>query len=201
MLATLGLAKVHWVGTSMGGLIGMALAAQHTSAITRMVLNDVGPVITGASLKRIGEYVGMAPRFPEYAAAEKYIRAVSASFGPLTDAEWKHLTEVSIRRQSDGSYLMAYDPKIGVPFRVASNIGANNDIALWWMWDAIQCPTLLLRGTESDLLLRETAVEMTQRGPKAKLHEFSGIGHAPALLADDHYNSTFWQIPELQFCN
>ncbi|WP_374512681.1 alpha/beta fold hydrolase [Niveibacterium sp.] len=178
LLARSGAESVHWVGTSMGGLIGMAIASQPDSPITRLVLNDVGPVITAASLQRIGDYVGKAPVFPDFAAAEHYIRAVSAPFGPLTDAQWQHLTQTSLRA-CDGGYEMRYDPAIGDVFRAAPVL---EDVDLWPIYDAIRCPTLVLRGAQSDLLTPETHHEMGQRGPKAKLLEVSGVGHAPMLM-------------------
>jgi len=179
LLARSGAASVHWVGTSMGGLIGMLIGSQPDSPIDRLVLNDVGPVITAASLRRIGEYVGRAPVFPDFAAAERYIREVSAPFGPLTDAQWHHLTQTSLRERPGGGYEMRYDPGIGDVFRTAP---ALNDVDLWPIYDAIRCPTLVLRGEDSDLLTPETHREMGRRGPQAKLLEVPGVGHAPALM-------------------
>ena len=179
LIAHLGVSKVDWVGTSMGGLIGMLLAAAPSSPIRKLVLNDVGPVITVESLKRIGSYTGTAPVFPNYAAAEAYIRLVSAPFGPLTDAQWRHLTIHSLRERPDGQYEMGYDPGIGDAFR-NNPIVANVD--LWALYDMIKCPTMLVRGAESDLLTRETAQQMTERGPKAQKFEITGVGHAPVLM-------------------
>jgi pimeloyl-ACP methyl ester carboxylesterase len=180
LIARSGAEQVDWVGTSMGGLIGTLLAAQPNSPIRKLVVNDVGPFIPKASLERIAQYVGSDPRFDNFDQLEMFIRTVSAPFGPLTDAQWRHLTQTSARRHDDGKWGMAYDPGIGVPFRAAIA-----DISLWNFWDQVHCPTLLLRGADSDLLLRDTAAEMTRRGPKAKLVEFAGIGHAPMLMAQD----------------
>lgn len=180
LIARTGADNVDWVGTSMGGLIGMMLAAQPGSPIRRLVVNDVGPFVPKSALERIGLYVGKAPRFDSIEALEQYVRAVSAPFGPLTDAQWHHLAVHSSRRCSDGSFEMAYDRAIATPFS-----GALQDVALWPFWDAIQCPTLVLRGRDSDLLLHDTAQEMTRRGPRARLVEFAGIGHAPMLMAQD----------------
>lgn len=179
LIARLDVERVHWVGTSMGGLIGMTMASQEHSPIERLVLNDVGPLITGASLKRISEYVGKAPRFATMDDAEKYIRLVGAPFGPLSDAQWRHLTVHATRETPEGEVEMAYDPAIGEPFRKAFAFG---NVDLWPIYDAIRCPTLVMRGAESDLLLHETAVEMSQRGPKAQLAEIAGVGHAPMLM-------------------
>jgi pimeloyl-ACP methyl ester carboxylesterase len=182
LIARLDVERVHWVGTSMGGLIGMALAAQKDSPVAKLVLNDAGPVIAHAALVRIGGYLGTDPRFPSVAAAEQVVRAISAPFGPHSDAEWRHLTEILLRRNADGSYRFHYDPRIAEPYRKEIPEG---DIEAWPAWDAVRCPTLVIRGAQSDLLSRETAQAMTQRGPKAKLVELPGIGHAPTLMHDD----------------
>jgi pimeloyl-ACP methyl ester carboxylesterase len=173
---------VHWLGTSMGGLIGMVLAAQAETPVSRLILNDVGPVVTAAAIARIGEYLGQAPRFPSLEAAEAYVRVVSAPFGQLTDGQWRHLTVHTVRQASDGAYEMAYDPAIAEPFRVA--MGEGQDVELWPIYDGIRCPTLVLRGRESDLLKSDTAQEMTGRGPRARLVEVPAVGHAPMLMAE-----------------
>ena len=182
LIARLDVESVHWVGTSMGGLIGMMLAALPDTPISRMVLNDVGPVVTAVSLERIGAYVGKAPRLPSIEAAEQLVRLVSAPFGPHTDAQWRFLTEHVVRRDADGAYRMHYDPAIAVPF----NAGApHKDMALWSFWDAMRCPTMAIRGEHSDLLTRETLAQMAARGPRAKTVELAGIGHAPTLMQPD----------------
>lgn len=172
---------ISWVGTSMGGMLGMILAARPNTPINRLVLNDVGTIIPKASMERIGTYVGKSPRFKTYAEIELYVRTVSAPFGPLTDVQWQHLTRTNSKQYEDESWGMNYDPGIALPFQKV----LKNDIVLWAAYDAVRCPTLLLRGADSDLLLRDTALEMTKRGPKPKLIEFAGVGHAPALMADD----------------
>jgi pimeloyl-ACP methyl ester carboxylesterase len=182
LIARLDVEQVHWVGTSMGGLIGMALAAQKDAPVAKLVLNDAGPVIAKTALERIGQYIGLAPTFPSLEAAEQVIRAVSAPFGPHTDAEWRFLTEVVLRKNADGSWRLHYDPKIAEPYRKHM---PEEDLELWPLWDAVSCPTLLIRGAQSDLLAKTTAEEMTRRGPKAKLVELPGIGHAPTLLHED----------------
>ncbi len=179
LLARLNVDTVHWVGTSMGGMIGMALAAQEDSPIVRLVLNDVGPVISAVAIRRLGEYVGVMPRFAGFEEAEQYVRLVSAPFGKLSDAQWKHLTEHVTRPTADGGYELIYDPGIAVPFR--KDIG-DDDISLWPLYDAIRCPTLVVRGAESDLLTHETCLEMGRRGPKATVAEIPGVGHAPMFL-------------------
>lgn len=182
LIARLDVESVHWVGTSMGGLIGMALAAQANTPVRRFVINDAGPVVTKVSLERIATYVGGAPAFPSIEAAEQYVRAVSASFGPHSDAEWRFLTEVVVRRNDDGSWRMHYDPKLAEPFRAQM---PEKDLELWPLWDAVRCPTLALCGAQSDLLTRETCAQMARRGPKAKVVELPGVGHAPTLMHAD----------------
>ena len=174
-------ARIDWVGTSMGGLIGMLLAAQPAHPIRRMVLNDVGPFIPKTALARIALYVGKAPRFASLDEAERYVRIVSAPFGPLTDVQWRHLTEHNMHRDADGSCVMRYDPGIANAFATQS----LQDVDLWSHWDRIDCPVLTLRGKNSDVLSHATAEEMTRRGPRARLVEFAGIGHAPTLMAAD----------------
>lgn len=182
LLARLGVNQVDWLGTSMGGLIGMSIAALPGNPIRRLVLNDVGPVITAASLARIGEYLGKPPRFDSMADAEGYIRQVSAPFGQLTDTQWRHLTVHVVRSAADGKIELAYDPGIALAYGQAQQLNGGRDIGLWPLYDAITCPTLLLRGALSDLLTRETAQLMTQRGPHAELIEIPDTGHAPALM-------------------
>jgi len=182
LIARLDVPAVHWVGTSMGGLIGMALAAQKGTPIEKLVINDAGPVIAKAALERIGTYVGQAPTFGSLEQAEQYVRAVSAPFGPHSDAQWRFLAEVVVRRNEDGSYRVHYDPAIAEPFRRQMPEG---DLEMWPLWDAVRCPTLVLRGEFSDLLSRETCREMAARGPKAQVAEIPGIGHAPTLMFEE----------------
>ncbi len=173
--------QVHWVGTSMGGIIGMLLASRPNTPIARLVLNDVGPWIPKAALERLATYVGKDPRYRTLEEVEAYVRFVSASFGPLTNEQWRHLTVHNAKQHPDGSWGMNYDPGIGLPLQQSPLA----DVDLWPYWDAITCPTLLLRGAQSDLLLKETATVMSRRGPQPSLVEFEGVGHAPMLMADD----------------
>ncbi len=178
LIQKLGVPKVDWVGTSMGGLIGMGIASMETSPIERLVLNDVGPFLPKEALGRIGDYLGLQLRFDNMAQLENHLRQIHAPFGPLTDEQWAHLAKHSARRADDGKIVLSYDPAIATPFRE----GAPEDIDLWELWDTIRCPTLLIRGAESDLLPKEIAIDMTRRGPKATLLEIEGVGHAPALM-------------------
>jgi pimeloyl-ACP methyl ester carboxylesterase len=182
LIARLDVEALSWVGTSMGGLIGMALAAQPGSPVSRLVLNDSGPVIARAALERIGSYLGRAPTFPSIEKAEEYIRAVSAPFGPHSDAQWRFLTEVWLRKNEDGSYRAHYDPRIAEPFHATL---PEKDLEMWPVYDAIRCPTLVVRGAESDLLAAKTTQEMARRGPKARVVEIPGVGHAPTLMHAD----------------
>lgn len=177
LIARLGSAEVDIVGTSMGGLIGMMLAAQAGTPVRRLVMNDVGPFIPKAALQRILDYFGKDPYFESYEAAEAYHRATYRSFGDLTEAQWRHLTETSLRPDGPG-WRLHYDPRIAEPLRQAEIA----DVDLWALWDRVDCPVLVLRGAESDLLLADTAEQMKRRGPRAEVIEVAGCGHAPALL-------------------
>jgi pimeloyl-ACP methyl ester carboxylesterase len=181
LIARLDVERIDWVGTSMGGLIGMLLAALPGTPIRRMVINDVGPFVPKAGLERIGQYVGLDPSFTDLVALEKALRAAFAPFGPLTDGQWHHMAFHSSRLKPDGSYGINYDPKIGDAFKK----GPIADVDLWLQWNAIKCPVLVTRGAQSDILRAEDAQLMTQRGPRAQLVEFEGIGHAPALMVEE----------------
>lgn len=178
LIARSGAETVDWVGTSMGGLLGITAAAQLNSPIARLVVNDVGPTIELPAIERIKSYFGTDPVFATYAEIARYLRIISMPFGALSDAQWEHVTGTNVRQAADGTWRMAYDPGIAVPFRAAA---APAD--LWPLWDAIRCPTLLLRGAQSDLLSAATAAEMASRGPRPAVVEFGGVGHAPMLLS------------------
>jgi pimeloyl-ACP methyl ester carboxylesterase len=182
LLARVDVESVNWLGTSLGGLVGMALAAQAGTPVKKLVLNDAGPVVSKPALERIALYLGRTPDFPTLEAAEQYIRQISAPFGPHSDAQWRFLTETWLRRNDDGSWRPHYDPRIAEPFRANMPEG---DLELWPLYDAVRCPTLVLRGAQSDLLSRDTAAEMTRRGPRARITEIAGVGHAPTLLNAD----------------
>lgn len=177
LIARAGAARVDWVGTSMGGLIGMMLAAQANSPIRRLVINDIGPFIPKAGLERIAGYVGKDPRFASLAEAEAAIRKTATTFGLKTDDEWRRFTERSVRPVGGGQYGLAYDSGIAAGFGAAIK-----DIDLWAVWDKIRCPVLVLRGAESDLLTAATAEEMKHRGPGCTVVEIPDCGHAPALM-------------------
>ncbi len=181
LLARIDAERIDWVGTSMGGLIGIFLASYAGSPIHKMVINDIGPRIPAAGLQRVATYVGQVVTFDSIEKMEKFLRTIAATFGNLSDEQWRHMTIHSARQLKDGRHTFAYDPGIAKNFRTLD----LKDIDLWSMWDAIHCPILVLRGEHSDVLDHADAVTMTERGPKAKLIEFPGMGHAPALMADD----------------
>ncbi|MDF3036219.1 MAG: alpha/beta hydrolase [Paucimonas sp.] len=186
LLARLEADTVHWVGTSMGGLIGIGLTSLPENPVSRLVLNDIGPTLNAEALKRIGDYIGQSVRFPTLDEAVKYIRDISDSFGPHTDEEWRKIATDVLRQDQDGQWIRHYDLGLAVPFKgVDEALASHTEKLLWAAYDAITCPTLLMRGTESDLLSRDTAMQMTQRGPKAKLIELPGVGHAPTFVHDD----------------
>ncbi len=182
LLARLDVESVDWLGTSMGGMIGMALAAQPQSPVKRLILNDVGPVIAAGALARIGEYLATPPDFASPEEAEAYIRVIAAPFGQLTDAQWRHLTAHVIKSGPTGRFQLRYDPGIAAPFAAAA--GEGKDIEFWPIYDAISCPTLVIRGARSDLLSRETVAAMMARGPKASSVEIPDVGHAPMFMDD-----------------
>ena len=203
LLARLDVEQVDWVGTSMGGLIGMGLAALPSRAgnpLRRLVLNDVGPVIALAALQRIGSYLGLPLHFDSAEQGAAYLWTIAKSFGPHSAEQWAALSAPMFR--PDGSGLkLHYDPKIAAAFAsVTPELAVAGSNVMWQVFDAIRCPTLLLRGADSDLLALETAQAMTQRGPKAKLHQFAGVGHAPTLVQDDQIAALreFLLAPQLE---
>jgi pimeloyl-ACP methyl ester carboxylesterase len=178
--------SVDWFGTSMGGLIGMALASLPGNPVRKLILNDIGPTLNPDALARIGEYIGQDVRFPSFDLAAKFIRDVSVTFGEHSDQEWEKLARDVLRQDADGSWTRHYDLGLALPFKASTPESAKADEALLWAaYDAIRCPTLLVRGADSDLLSRETAQSMTARGPKAQLVEIDGVGHAPTFTHAD----------------
>jgi pimeloyl-ACP methyl ester carboxylesterase len=189
LLARLDVPSIDWVGTSMGGLIGLGLASlpgAQTPLVKRLVLNDVGPTIEAEALRRIGGYLGQPARWPTLEAAADAMWAVSTGFGPHSREQWLALTRPQLTAVDDDQgpgFVPHYDPAIAVPFRaITPELAAAGQAMLWYSYDQLRCPTLLLRGAESDLLSPATALAMTQRGPRARLHEFAGVGHAPMLV-------------------
>jgi len=181
---------LDWVGTSMGGLIGLVVAGQPglplPAPVRRMVLNDVGPALEWAALRRIGSYVGQPVHFTSQQQAADALWAISSSFGPHTAAQWLELSRPMLRADGQGGFTLHYDPAIAVPFRSLTEEDAlAGEATLWQLYDQITARVLLLRGAQSDLLSPATAAAMAQRGPRAQVVEFAGVGHAPTLVSDD----------------
>jgi pimeloyl-ACP methyl ester carboxylesterase len=186
LLARLDATQVDWVGTSMGGLIGLLLAALPGAPVRRLVLNDVGPIVQFQALQRIGQYLGYPVRWRSEQEAADALWTIASSFGPHTPEQWLALTRPQLRDDGQGGFKPHYDPDIAVPFRAVTAESAQaGEAQLWKAYDALRSQTLLVRGAESDLLSRDTAIEMTQRGPRARLVEFEGVGHAPTLVQPD----------------
>jgi pimeloyl-ACP methyl ester carboxylesterase len=173
----LGLARIDWVGTSMGGIVGMILAANPATNIDRLVLNDVGPFIDKAALDQIASYVGLDLRFDTLDDLERHLRRIHAGFGQLTDAQWRHMAMHSARQDADG-WRLSYDPAIRVPYAGR----AATDVDMWALWEQIRRPSFVLRGGDSRILTAETARRMTETGPRAAVQTLVGIGHAPGLM-------------------
>lgn len=182
LLAKLGVEQVDWLGTSMGGMIGMMLAGQPNSPIKRLILDDVGPTLSLAALKRIVGYVGNPYEFDDLETARRYVRLIFTPFALETEADWDALIASTLKPTAKGGVRFNYDCNINKPLQQAF---LGQDINLWPIYDRIQCPTLLVHGALSDLLSAETATEMTQRGPKASLKTVEGVGHAPMFMSED----------------
>ena len=197
MLAMLGTLQAQapigdfdWVGTSMGGLIGMMLAGTPQlplpAPVRRLVLNDVGPAVEWTALQRIGQYLGKAGTFDSIETAAATMRAISLGFGPHTDEQWLALSRPMLRALPGGGWRLHYDPAIAVPYAgVTQESTAQGEALLWQLYEQVQAQTLVLRGADSDLLTPATARAMTERGPRARVVEFAGVGHAPTLIAGD----------------
>ena len=188
---------LDWVGTSMGGLIGMAIAGQPglplPAPVNKLVLNDVGPAIEWSAIQRIAAYLGKAGHFDSLQQAADAMWAVSTSFGPHTPEQWLALSRPMVKPvpgAQDGRVMLHYDPAIAVAVRAATEESARQgEATLWQLYDQIKAPVLVLRGADSDLLSHETALAMTQRGPRARVVEFEGVGHAPTLVSLDQVST------------
>ncbi len=185
LLAALNVDQVDWIGTSMGGLIGMMLAAQQNHPIKNMVINDVGPFIPAAALQHIKSYVSLNP---SYATWESFLCAFKkrmVSFGLQTDQEWEEFAKISYAQDANGAYKMNYDPKIVFGLETA---GPITDVDLWPLWSVVNVPLLILRGGQSDVLSRET-VDKMMIGKRATAVTFANVGHAPTLMNAEQMNA------------
>ena len=182
LIARLDVETVDWVGTSMGGMMGMALAARPNSPIQRLVINDIGPFIPKAFLGRIRRYVGTDPHFADVDELEAYMRKTHASFGPMSDEQWRHLATHGARPLEGGGIGLAYDPAIA---KAAFSPDGPSDVELWDVWEQVKCPVLVLRGAESDLLTPGTVARMKASGPGCEAVDIPGCGHAPSLMPAD----------------
>jgi pimeloyl-ACP methyl ester carboxylesterase len=183
LLDTLKIGRCLWLGTSMGGAIGtLAAAGALRGRIERLVLNDNGPSLAPAAIERIRTYAGNPAAFATVSELENYFRTVYKPFGWLSDAQWRRLTETSVRRLPDGRVTPHYDPQMVQQF-----VHQPDDYELWTAWDSLDLPVLCLRGAQSDLLLPETAEAMRRRGPRAVVVEIAGCGHAPALNTPEQF--------------
>jgi pimeloyl-ACP methyl ester carboxylesterase len=217
LLARINAKEIDWVGTSMGGLIGLGLAALASapgrsqadappsgggapqgapggdtfcSPLRRLVLNDVGPTIEPASLQRIGAYLGQTTRWKTLDEAADAMWTISQGFGPHTREQWLALSAPQLATDDEGFFVPRYDPAVAVPFKAATpEIAKSGEALLWAAYDRLLLPTLLLRGANSDLLSHATAQAMTERGPRARLVEFEGVGHAPTLVQPDQVDA------------
>lgn len=178
LIARLEVDSITWLGTSLGGLLGMYLASQDNSPITSLILNDVGPVVPRSAIARIAKYAGNDNVFQDLDAAEQYMRRIFASGESLSDEIWKNLTLHSVKQQSNGSYILAYDPKVSSSMFKFWFTG----IHLWPIWERIKCPVLILWGAESDILLSETIERMGRSGPQIDVVKIPNCGHAPSLM-------------------
>jgi pimeloyl-ACP methyl ester carboxylesterase len=182
LLARLNVSEVSWVGTSLGGLIGILIGGLRNSPVRRLVVNDIGPNLPINAVLRIGNYVRNAPSaFPNLQSVESYFREILQPFGPLTDEHWRHLARHSVKRDEAGNYVLRYDRRLTLGFKPPW----HHRHRLWSAWDKIECPVLILRGATSDLLQAKTAAEMLQRNARARLETIKDCGHAPALMDEE----------------
>jgi pimeloyl-ACP methyl ester carboxylesterase len=195
---------VDWVGTSMGGLVGMLLAAQPRSPIRRLVLNDVGPLIPWPALMRMKGYFLGHNAYASFDEAQALLRAACSTWGPLTEPQWRHLAEHSIRREVDGRYAFAFDPRIADAtawgISADARVGQRNllGLELWSVWQQVRCPVLILRGKDSDVLREDTLRQMRQRDARTEVVEFAGVGHAPSLMSPEQIEPVVSFLSERQ---
>jgi pimeloyl-ACP methyl ester carboxylesterase len=186
LIARLNVTSIDWVGTSMGGLLGMIFASKKNSPIKRLVLNDVGPFVSAESMVKIRNYISIAPNLQNFEKSKKYISQILRPFGDLDDDMWSHLALHSTKQLEDGSYILSYDPKIASAFSEKPE-----DINLWSFWRDVKCPILLLRGEKSEILTMEIAEEMQNGERPVEFIEFKNTGHAPSLMEKDQITAIY----------
>ncbi|MDI9818383.1 MULTISPECIES: alpha/beta fold hydrolase [unclassified Legionella] len=205
LIARTGAKQIDWIGTSMGGLMGIILAALPNSPVRSLVLNDISPQIPVEAIRRLGEYVGKYPEFSSEQEAKQYFQSIYTSFGPLSEEQWEHITKNSIQTSASGSFMVKIDPKIKET-KTKSQIlrelfshprraleGILFDIDLWHLWQAVKCPVLVIHGKNSDILLPEHIEKMQKTHPNVNVIEIENAGHAPALFAQtEHEKISTW---------
>ena len=184
ILSRIGVKQVDWLGTSMGGILGLLISASNKTPIKRLILNDVGPLIPKQALIRIADYVGQQPSFDNTDQLEEYMREIYAGFGNLSDEQWQHILKYGQRHLDNGHFTLNYDPGLSQAF----NKKPQEDINLWPIWQSIKQPTLIIRGEHSDLLSSTTVEEMLQSNTKAQQVVIPDAGHAPALMSENEFN-------------
>ena len=182
LISRLGVTEVNWIGTSMGGIIGMVLASVNQSPIRRLVVNDIGPEVSRSAQRQIAEYIGRAGEFESVQSVADYLKTIYAEFAPMTEDDWMHMAKYSSRRTKDGLFRLKTDPHVGDAFR--DSISYFN-VDMWDTWEKIVCPVLVLRGKDSSFLTRDIADKMLTCGPETTLVEFDDTGHTPTLRNDE----------------
>ena len=185
LIARLAVTEVNWIGTSMGGIIGMVLAAVPQSPIKRLVVNDIGPEVSREALMSISQYIGRSDQFPSVDAVAAHLRNIYREFAPMTDEDWMHMAHYSSMRTPSGTFRLKVDNQVGEAFR--DSISYFN-VDMWDTWEKITCPVLVLRGKNSSFLSEETAKRMLTCGPQTTLVEFENTGHTPTLRNDEQVN-------------
>lgn len=181
LIARLDVQSLIWIGTSLGGILGMYLAAQVRTPIKALILNDIGPLISKIGLTRISKYAKQDQTFVNIDDAERFFRNIYNTTEEITNEQWRHLTECSVTKLDNGQYTLAYDPEVATPLHK----WWIPDINLWSLWSKIRCPVLVLRGEKSDILLRQTTDQMQNTWPQTTVFEIPGCGHAPMLMTAD----------------
>lgn len=182
LLKSLNITEVDWIGTSMGGVTGIALAAEYANLIKSLVLNDIGPEIPGKALAKMRKYIGMSPAFDNFAHAKRHLQMIYKNFGVVDDEHWDHLVNHTTYIDENKKYRLKYDPQISETFKI--DINNPQDVIFWDLWEKIKCPILLIHGTQSDILLQHT-VDRMAASDNIEIYKMHDAGHAPALVDDE----------------